>query len=209
MGRRTIVSVCALAAALLPQGGCGSPVASLRQGTRTPEARSLVSIVSLAELREAFDAHADRVRVVALLSPTDEPSRAGAEAVRQGVLRAYPDEELSVILVWVDMLPRDGRRTAAAAAETFGDQRVVHFHDPKKHAARAFGRELVPLAVLWDAYLFYEPGLLWDRRSDRPPPPTTWLHHLDRIEPEHYCSRPTLQYELRHVAGELLGRSEN
>lgn len=176
------------------------PISSLEQELDCgPEVVSLLD--STAALRTAFNARADQPRIIALLSATEGPCALGARAVRESVLESYPDADLWVGMVWVDMQPSDCDRSVALAARRFVDGRVHHFHDPKKAAGRAFAVGLLPTGVAWDVYLFYPPGALWE---DDPPRPLTWSHQLGRIDPEHFHPREMLFDKLHDSTGLLL-----
>lgn len=138
---------------------------------------------SLDVLREDFNAHQDELRVIALLSSTEGPCILGARALRESVLESYPDADLRVDIVWMEMLPSDCPESAVGAAQLFDDQRVRHFYDASKVAGRGFAQGLLPIGVAWDIYMFYPPGERW---SDGPPRPARWAHQLGRIDPQHY-----------------------
>jgi len=168
-------------------------------GAEVLEIPSLAS--SLAPLREEFNRRADQARIVVLLSSTEGPCALGARAVRESVLESYPDADLWVAVVWVDMQPSDCSRSVALAARRFVDDRVEHFHDPAKRAGRAFAVGLLPTGVAWDVYLFYPPGSRW---LDDPPSPLTWSHQLGRINPEHFHPREVLFEKLHEATAKLL-----
>ena len=156
---------------------------------------------SVEPLRETFNQRVGQPRVVVLLSSTEGPCTLGARAVRESVLESYPDADLWVGIVWIDMQPSDCARSVDLAARRFVDGRVEHFHDPDKRAGRAFAVGLLPTGVAWDVYLFYPPGARWE---DDPPRPFTWSHQLGRIDPEHFHPRELLFEKLHAATGELL-----
>lgn len=186
--------------------GCRAPgaVAAVQDGGGARLAPPPVTTLegSLASLREDFNAHKDRPRVVSLLSPTCGTCRFGVDALRDAVLDAFPDADLHVQIVWLDMLPGDRASTAREAALRLGDSRVRHFHDPGRAAGRAFARGLLPVGVAWDVYLFYPAGAEW---LEEPPRPVSWSHQLGRVDPEHFHPRERLPVELHASAAALLG----
>jgi hypothetical protein len=92
------------------------------------------------------------------------------------VLEDFPKANVSVSIVWIDMLPFDNAQAAREAAQMFSDPRVRQFHDPQQLAGRAFAAGLLaPERPAWDIYLFYKRGQAW---SDAPPPPVEWMHQL-------------------------------
>ena len=93
-----------------------------------------------------------------------------ARGVKEAVLEGFPDRELEVLVVWVDVIQSDVDEGAARAARLFDDARVVQFHDPGLVAARAFAHHIdmpdmarvarhleVELASFEDAF---QPGFL-------------------------------------------------
>lgn len=199
--------VVALALALL--AGCRAPgaVAAVQDagGARLGPAAVTTLDTSLSTLRADFNAHKDQPRVVSLLSPTCGTCRYGVGALRSAVLEAFPDADLHVQIVWLDMLPNDRPSTACEAAQRLDDPRVRHFHDPSKAAGRAFARGLLPVGVAWDVYLFYPAGVEW---LEEPPRPVAWSHQLGRVDPEHFHPRERLRTELRASAERILATGD-
>lgn len=154
---------------------------------RVVELASLGS--SLDALRADFNAARDRARVIGLFSPSELQSLSAAQALRRGVLRSFPDADVWVGCVWIDLMSRDCRASAERAAAEFEDPRVRHFHDPEKRASRAVAEELLPTALAWDVFLFYPAGVVWE---DALPAPSAWSHQLGPVEEEHACATEAL-----------------
>jgi len=98
--------------------------------------------------------------------------------VRQAILEGFPDADISVGIVWIDILELDSEAAAKRAMEGFRpDSRVRHFYDPEQRVGRAIAQSLGTGAtkVAWDIYLFYERGGEW---GDGPPVPVAWMHQL-------------------------------
>ncbi len=133
----------------------------------------------------------------------------GARAVQRAIIQAYPDADISIVIVWIDMLENDYEATAQQAAARFArDARVRHFHDPRRLAGRAIAASLGAPEdqVAWDIYLFYRPGSQWTKG---PPTPAHWAHQLadsSWADPGRYRSGEPLVQELRWAAKELTGR---
>lgn len=84
--------------------------------------------------------------------------------------------DMSVSIVWVNMLDGDTEATAQnAATEIFGQSSVRHFYDPHRRAGEAIAESLGGLAddAAWDVYLFYEKGAEW---GESLPLPSRWMH---------------------------------
>ena len=129
----------------------------------------------------------------------------GTRAVREAIVKGYPDADISVSIVWINMLPSDNRIMAHVQAHTMQDLRVRHFHDPKKRVGRAVARSLGGRdKVAWDIYLFFAPGGRWD---GGPPPPAWWAHQLSGsswADPAHYHHGDDLIGQLRQAMADLL-----
>ncbi|MFT5050883.1 MAG: hypothetical protein ACI8QZ_002289 [Chlamydiales bacterium] len=198
--RKSAVSLLVLLATACQGGGPTARRAS--PPIVAPETMEITSLeTSVDSLRDEFNGRDGQARVVVLLSSTEGPCALGARAVRESVLESYPDADLWVGVVWVDMQPGDCGRSVALAARRFVDERVQHFHDPSKRAGRAFAVGLLPTGVAWDVYLFYPPGARW---IDDPPQPLTWSHQLGRIDPEHFHPREVLFQKLHEATAAVL-----
>ncbi|HSR52164.1 MAG TPA: hypothetical protein VLV83_15135 [Acidobacteriota bacterium] len=120
------------------------------------------------EFLTAFNAAADRPRVVAVLSPTDP--RAREEAARLArLLQSEPDSDTVVLAVWIPHDPADSPANALRATGLLTDSRVTHFHDLHSFVKRSLEARLDSDAAASPALLLhYAPGTLW---LDLPPLP--------------------------------------
>ena len=160
--------------------GCGSStrVATLSDEPAIRDDGGMISLEnSLQPLIERFNADRDKPRVVAIVSATCGACVAGAIAVNESVLKAYPSADISVFIVWIDILARDDYAAAQRMAGIFNDPRVRQFHDPSRLVGDAFAKGLLDQPPAWDIYLLYaaSPQQLW---IDDPPKPTDWMHQI-------------------------------
>ena len=160
--------------------GCESStrVAALSDEPLSSDDGRLISLdSSLEPLIERFNADRDKARVVAIVSATCGACVAGAIAVNESVVTAYPGADVSVLVVWIDILVRDDYAAAQRMAGIFNDPRVRQFHDPNGLVGDAFAKGLLDEPPAWDIYLLYaaSPQQLW---VDDPPKPTDWMHQL-------------------------------
>ena len=160
--------------------GCESStrVAALSDEPLIRDAGRLVSLdSSLKPLIERFNANRDKPRVVAIVSATCGACVAGAIAVHESVVTAYPSADVSISIVWIDILARDDYAAAQRMAGIFDDPRVRQFHDPNGLAGDVFAKGLLDQPPAWDIYLLYAatPQQLW---VDYPPKPTDWMHQI-------------------------------
>ena len=143
-----------------------------------PKAAKPVSLAGYRtdELREEFNRASDRVRVVALLSPTCGICQKGQRVV-QSVFSKHPnDARLRGFVVWLPMLPSDSKDSAGAQAASFVDGRLMQHWDGDRASGNLLAKTLGLKGSAWDVYLLYAPGVKWT--GDQPPAPTFWMHQL-------------------------------
>jgi hypothetical protein len=128
----------------------------------------------------------------------------GARAVQRAILSDFPDADINVSIVWINMLPLDSPVAAKLSARIIHDLRACHFHDPAKLAGKAIAQSLGGQdKAAWDIYLFYEAGNEW---SDSPPAPIYWAHQLQGstwADSAHYHSGDDLLRELHKIMQDL------
>ncbi len=160
--------------------GCGSStrVATLSDVPAIRDEGGMISLDdSLQPLIERFNADRDKPRVVAIVSATCGACVRGAIAVNESVVNAYPSADVSIFIVWIDILATDDYAAAQRMTVVFNDPRVRQFHDPNRLVGDAFAKGLLDQPPAWDMYLLYaaSPQQLW---VDYPPKPTNWMHQL-------------------------------
>ncbi len=167
--------------------------------------------LSLQPLIDHFNAGRGKTRFVAIVSSTCPACVFGAEAVKASVLDAYPDADIQVSVVWIDMLPSDNEGAALQSSAIFGDPpdpRLKQFHDPNKRTGRAFARDLLYEGggVAWDIYLYYDKLAVW---NDTLPEPVEWYHQLGggrRADPAKFRPGEKLPTALREAMGRVVKR---
>lgn len=128
------------------------------------------------QLRDEFNRASERVRVVALLSPTCGICQKGQRVVQSVFSRHPNDARLRGFVVWLPMLPSDSREAAGAQAARFVDQRLMQEWDGDRASGNLMAKTLALKGSAWDVYLLYAPGVKWT--GEQPPPPTFWMHQL-------------------------------
>ena len=132
---------------------------------------------SLEALQKRFNAEKDKIRFIALLSPTCPLWRdQGARAVQENIFNKYPNANIIASIVWIPILEKDSLEAAKPSAKLMSDGRIQHFYDPFK----AVGKIIADSVgwsdnIAWDIYLFYLPQTVW---SKAPPKPKFWMHQL-------------------------------
>jgi len=154
------------------------------------------------DVRKEFNASSEKVRVVALLSPTCPGCQSG-HAVVSRVLKKFPSPKLQAILVWEPMRDGDNAATATQQAENVQDVRIVQGWDGSRNLGKLFGDTLDLHQIAWDVYLIYKPGIKWE--ETQPPRPTFWMHQLEGVDPNLLlCVNPT---RLSEEVGRLIAQS--
>lgn len=132
---------------------------------------------SLDLLKERFNADSEKIRFLALLSPTCPLWRdQGARAVHEIVFKRFPDADISASIVWIPILDSDSLEAAIPSIQVLCDKRIQHFYDQDQIVGREVANSVGWAGnVAWDIYLFFEPNVDW---SDEPPKPIYWMHQL-------------------------------
>ena len=143
-----------------------------------PKAAKPVSLAGYRtdELRAEFNRASDRVRVVALLSPTCGICQKGQRVVQSVFAKNANDARLRGFVVWLPMLPSDSKDSAGAQAASFVDGRLMQQWDGDRASGNLLAKTLGLKGAAWDVYLLYAPGVKWT--GEQPPAPTFWMHQL-------------------------------
>ena len=128
------------------------------------------------DLRAEFNRASDRVRVVALLSPSCGICEKGQRVVQSVFTKHANDARLRGFVVWLPMLPSDSKDAAGAQAASFVDGRLVQHWDADRASGNLLAKTLGLKGAAWDVYLLYAPGVKWS--GEQPPTPTFWMHQL-------------------------------
>ena len=166
--------------------------------TRAIGMRAMPSVTTVAVRRE-FNVSSDKVRIVALLSPTCPGCQSGHAVVGQ-ILKRFSSPEVQAILVWEPMRRDDSPVAATQQAEGVRDTRIWQGWNGNKSVGDLFGKSLELHATAWDVYLIYKRGIKWE--APEPPRPTFWMHQLQGVNPKLLlCADPT---RLSAEVGKLL-----
>jgi len=148
-----------------------------------------MSATTTDAMRKEFNASSDKVRIVALLSPSCPGCQSG-HAVVGRVLKKFSSPELQALLVWEPMRSDDSRAAATQQAEKVRDARIWQGWNGNRNLGNLFERTLHLHETAWDVYLLYKPGIKWEGQD--PPAPTFWMHQLTDANPNLLlCPDPT------------------
>ena len=174
-------------------------VSSKQPATASSKATSVMSPLGIHAVRKVFNSSSDKVRIVALLSPTCPGCRSGHGGVGQ-VLKKFSSSRLQAILMWEPMLDGDSPKTATQQADTIHDARITQGWNDGKDVGQLFGATLGLRDIAWDVYLLYKPEITSE--AEQPPRPTFWMHQLEGADPSLLlCEDPT---RLSAEVGKLL-----
>ena len=162
------------------------------------QSTSIVTLESsLESLKERFNSGREKIRFLALLSPTCPLWRdKGARAVHENVFEKYPDAVVSASIVWIPILKEDTFDAAIPSVKFLSDRRIQHFYDHKKLTGKTIAESVGwTKRVAWDIYLFYKPYAEW---KETPPKPFYWMHQLtdDWATRDKYRTSDDLKNEL-------------
>jgi len=143
--------------------------------------------IETVTLKEEFNRASDRVRVLAILSPTCGPCQRGRGIVGE-LFKKHDSDKLRGFVVWLPMKPADSAQAAWTESEKLQDQRIIaRGWDGKRTIANLFSKPLKLRKTAWDVYLLYAPGVRWE--GNEPPAPTFWMHQLQEAN-QSLCLNP-------------------
>jgi hypothetical protein len=124
--------------------------------------------------------------------------------VQEAIVELRPKLDAEILVVWLDVLPFDGQKTAAKTARILSqDSRLRHFHDPERRSGKAVAQSLKwEEGFAWDIYLLYPAGAQW---KERLPVPQGYVHQLSRrSDDSHFCSGESLVPDLKKMVAPLV-----
>lgn len=154
------------------------------------------------ELSRLFNEHADKVRLVLMVSPTCPFCMMNARMIQRYIMDET-DDDLRVFVVWGPMQENEKRADAVAATAHLVDDRVTHFWTPVHTLAEAYMRPLGlenDVEPAWDTYMVYAPGTRW---SDGPPAPTFFMYVEKPLPEEGVLNVRTLAAKVREMLNQV------
>jgi len=126
--------------------------------------------------------------------------------VRRSILEEFPDADISVSIVWIQMLPDDTKAAVNRSARIIDEPRPPHFHDPEQMAGMAIADGLDwEGKIAWDIYLFYDKDSAW---TEGPPALTDFMHQLS-CAPPHFRPGAALVLALRQAMQRMLEKAND
>jgi copper chaperone CopZ len=153
------------------KGSCTRETCSSMPKISVPNEKSknLKMLTSIEQLKESFNAQPGKVKFVAILSSTCGWCLQGAQAVQETVLKQKAQKDISVIIVWTNMLKSDDKENAFRAASMFKDPSIVQYFDAENKFGDLVARRLSPKGEkAWDIYMFFDKEDSWSGSLPRP-----------------------------------------
>lgn len=159
-------------------GSCTPETCSNMPKVSVPNEKSknLKMLENMEQLKGVFNQQSGKVKFVAILSSTCGWCLQGAQAIQETVLKMKGEKDISVIIVWTNMLKSDDKENAYRAASMFKDPSIVQYFDAKNRFGDVVARRLNPQGEkAWDIYMFFDKEDKW---SSSIPKPFDYAHQL-------------------------------
>ena len=131
--------------------------------------KNLKVLSNIDELKNAFNKESGKVRFVTILSSTCGWCLQGAQAVQKSVIEQMKNKDISVIIVWTNMLKTDDKENAYKAASMFKDPSIVQYFDAENKFGDLVAQRLNPKGEkAWDIYMFFDKDTEWNKTIPRP-----------------------------------------
>ena len=153
------------------KGTCTPGTCSSMPKVNLPNERSknLKVLTKMDDLKDSFNKQDGKVKFVAILSSTCGWCLQGALAVQQTVMDQMSKKDITVIIVWTNMLKSDDKENALRAASMFKDPSVVQYFDAENKFGDLVARRLNPKGEkAWDIYMFFDKEDQWSNSIPRP-----------------------------------------
>ncbi len=131
--------------------------------------KNLKILSSTTEIQNAFNQEKGKTKFVAILSSTCGWCLQGAESVQKTIVENMKGKDLSVIIIWTNMLRTDDQNSAYKAASLFKDASIVQFFDSENRFGDLVAQRLNPKGKkAWDIYMFFDKDTQWNKDFPRP-----------------------------------------
>jgi mercuric ion transport protein len=159
----------------------------------TEKSKNLKVVSQIDDLKNAFNKMHGKVKFVAILSSTCGWCLQGAQSIQQSVVEKMSEKNISMMIVWTNMLKSDDKENAFKAASMFTDSSIVQYFDADNKFGDLVARRLNPKGEkAWDIYMFFEED---DRWTNSFPRPFEYAHQLsESIHPwadqtKYFCGK--------------------
>jgi copper chaperone CopZ len=153
------------------KGSCTPETCSSMPKVSVPNEKSknLKVLSSIDDLKSSFNKQRGSIKFVAILSSTCGWCLQGAQAVQKTVIEKMAEKNISVIIVWTNMLKADDKENAYKAASMFKDPSIVQYFDAENKFGDLIAKRLNPKGEkAWDIYMFFDKEDQWSNSIPRP-----------------------------------------
>jgi mercuric ion transport protein len=131
--------------------------------------KELLVLKNVSQIQSAFNKQPGKTRFVAILSSTCKWCLQGAASVQSVIVENMEKKNLSVIIVWTNMLNSDGEAAAFHAASMFDGQNITQFFDKTNVFGDIAAKAINPKGEqAWDIYMYFDKDLMWNNNLPRP-----------------------------------------
>jgi len=131
--------------------------------------KDLKVLSSTVEIQKTFNQQTGKTKFVAILSSTCGWCLQGAESVQKTIIEKMKGKDLSVIIIWTNMLKTDNKNSAYKAASLFKDPSIIQFFDSENKFGDLVAERLNPHGKkAWDIYMFFDKDVQWNKDFPRP-----------------------------------------
>lgn len=125
--------------------------------------KDLIVVKDINQIKAAFNNELNKTGFVAILSSTCKWCLQGAESVQKAIVEKMAKKNISVIIVWTNMLKSDGENTAFRAASYFKQKNIVQFFDEENNFGDIAAQAINPNGEqAWDIYMYFDKNLTWE-----------------------------------------------
>ncbi|RMH76795.1 MAG: hypothetical protein D6681_21315 [Calditrichaeota bacterium] len=161
----------------------------------------VILLENFQQLAGRFNADSNRVRIIALVSPTCPVCGRGFYAL-QKLLADVPDERLQVYIVMMPIFPEDEKGRGEARAGELRDPRVLFYWDPDRISGNTWKEVLGLDQLAVELYFLYRPGVTWEFD---PTAPDFWMRQLSGVIQAPFLDIERLKAEVRRALSETSG----
>jgi len=143
----------------------GMPVVSVPK----EKSKNLKVLSNIDEVKNSFNKQSSNVRFIAILSSTCGWCLQGAQSIQKAVIDQMTKKNITVIIVWTNMLKADDKENAYKAASLFQNPSVIQYFDAENQFGDLVAKRLNPKGEkAWDIYMFYDKDVEWNTSIPRP-----------------------------------------
>lgn len=149
---------------------CANGTCKDHVGNLPKEVNKNLKIASnVSEIQKTFNEQTGKTKFVAILSSTCGWCLQGAESIQKTVIEKSKDKDISVIIIWTNMLKSDDQSSAYKAASLFNEPNVTQFFDSENKFGDIVAQRLSPQGKkAWDIYMFFDKDTQWSKEFPRP-----------------------------------------